>query len=94
MARGVDWPGANLKLGPPRGMDETQVTSLHVFTNGVTVVSCWELSDEEMAEVIKTGRVFLSIMSGKTMYPAFVGSESEVRAMIADYGAWPKKGKN
>lgn len=89
MARGIPWHGANRTLGPPRGMDETQVSRLPIFSNGVTCVSCWQFSDEEIAEIARTKRVFVSILSGQTQPPVFVGSESEVRSMCADYGVWP-----
>lgn len=90
MTRAVTWPGANKVLGPPQGMDETQVSNLPIFTNGVTCVSCWELSDEALAEIIRTKRVFISIFSGQTQPPVYVGSEDEVRDLVSDYGVWPK----
>jgi hypothetical protein len=70
-------------------MDETQVSSLPVYSNGVDCVSCWELTEEEKAEVARTGRIFLLItgFSG-TMPPSWVGGEEGVRAMIADNGVW------
>jgi hypothetical protein len=90
MGSPVQWPGANRILAPPKGMDETQCSNLAVFSNGVTCVSCWELSEEELDEIIRSRCVFLSVFSGGTQPPVFVGSEDEVRRMIADYGAWKK----
>lgn len=93
MGSPVVWPGANAVLGPPKGMDEQQCGALPIHRNGVTCVSCWELSEAEMREIIASRRVFISIFSGVTQPPVFVGSESEVRSIIADYGAWKRDGQ-
>lgn len=90
MANGTDFEGSNAKYSPPPGVSEDQCKTLHVFKNGACIVSCWELDDTELAEVIRTRRVFSSIWSGQTLYPQFVGSESAVHAVVADFGAvWP-----
>lgn len=52
----VTFPGVNRTYAE----DQPQYTPLPVmaFKNG-QVISCWELSDEELAEVIKNKRVYL-----------------------------------
>ena len=87
MAHGIKWDGANAAYAPPHGVSEDQCATLHVFRNGACIVSCWELNDEELAEVIRTRKVFQSIWSGTTLYPSFIGSESTVHALVADFGA-------
>lgn len=91
MGQPANWHGANKTLGPPRGKDETQVGSLPVFTNGVQCVSCWELSDEELAEVVRSKRVFLVVMYGQSQPPVYVGTEETARTVCADYGLWRKE---
>ena len=86
MAYPVKFDGANSYLGPPPGSEN--VTGLYTFTNGVNSVSCWELSEAEIAEILKTKRVFLSALSGRSQPPVFVGGEEETRSMCADYGVW------
>lgn len=86
MAEGVEFAGANRRYAPPEGVSEDQCKTLHVFTNGACLVSCWQLSDDEIAEVIRSRRVFLSVWSGGTLFPVFVGSESVTRGVVADYG--------
>ena len=89
MANPVRFEGANKVYGPPSGRDD--VGTLHTFCNGTCIVSAWELTDEELAEITRTRRVFLSVMSGTVLYPLFVGSESVVRSVVVDYGAiWTK----
>jgi hypothetical protein len=85
----VAFPGHNRTLAAPKG--EENVQPLPIFGNGTCCVSCWQLSAEELAEVIESGgKVFISIFMGKTLPPVFVGSESTTRGLIADYGVWKR----
>lgn len=89
MAEAVYFEGANRKLGPPRGAEN--VGDLYTYTNGHCSVSCWQLTPEEIAEVARTGRLYVSILSGTSQPPVFLGGEEEVRALVVDYGGvWPK----
>lgn len=86
MADAVNFPGSNFTfMAPP---DRDDVRDLHSFRqhDGPCNVSCWELRPDELDEVNRTGKVFLSVMSGLSFYPAFVGSESVVRSVAVDYG--------
>lgn len=90
MGVAVEFPGTNIRLTAPRGRDD--VNTVHAFTNGTMCVTCWQFSQEEADEISRTGRVYLSIMSGKTMPPAFVGSETATRDLCVDYGGtFPKQ---
>lgn len=97
MAQGIDFPGSNKTYTSPgtrEGTPDDRVRDLHVFTNGVCIVSCWKLTPEEIEEVNKTGCIFISIMSAPQLYPFFVGSEKNVRDVIQDFGgAWKREGK-
>lgn len=86
MAHAVDFAGSNFTFKAPEGRDD--IGDLHTFRqpNGPCNVSCWQLTAEELAEVNRTGRVFLSIMSGSIFFPAFVGSEEECRKLVVDCG--------
>lgn len=93
MAHGIPFKGANIFFGPPPGKEDA-INGIAAFTNGVCVVSCWELTDEEIAEIVKTKQIWCSVMSGQTMYPHYVGTESVVRELNADYGLWKKEENN
>lgn len=80
----VNFSGANCVYKAPPGRDD--VGDLPTFKNGACIVSAWELSDEELQEVLRTRRVFLSSFSGDTLFPVFLGSESVVRSVVVDYG--------
>ena len=89
MAVAVDFKGANCLLRAPP--DNDSVGELPIFRNGVTSVSCWELTPEELAEVVRTGRVYVAVLSGKqSQPPVFAGSETAVRDMTSDYGVWKR----
>lgn len=89
MAQPVEFHGQNGVLGVQKE-SEHNVDPLPVFRNGRSCISCWELSDAEMEEIIKTKRVYVSVFYGLTQPPIFIGSETNVRAVNADYGVWRK----
>lgn len=71
----VDFEGANLKIAEHQ---PEYITLPAMVTEGGEVVSCWEFSDEELAEVMKTKRVyFLQNTFGDALQP--------IRAAVALY---------
>lgn len=91
MARGVNWHGANFELARPKGQDEQQCNSLYVFRNGHDCVSCWELTPDEIAEIVRTGKVFVVISYGWSQPPIYIGLEEDCRQLTADHGTWKKE---
>lgn len=85
MAQGIPFPGANKVFTAPKG--RADISDLHVFANGKAIVSAHFLSEAELVEIVRTRTVFLSVLSGNSLYPVFVGSEETVRRVVADYGA-------
>lgn len=66
---------SNHVLGRPTDMTEAECDPLSVFVDGKRVVSCWKLTADELAEVNRTGRVWLMVI-GVTMPPALVMGNS------------------
>ncbi len=67
---------SNVVLGRPEGMSDDECSCLSVLrteTDGGTpvVVSCWKLTADELQEIIRTGRVWLTVC-GQTMPPVTV----------------------
>lgn len=89
MGTPVKFSGYNVNLMPP--LNSENIAAIPVFNNGVCTVSCWELSDEEVAEIVKSRRVFLTVLFGKTSPPVYVGSEQAVRDVVSDYGVWKRE---
>ena len=86
----VQFKGCNTMLGPPVGFDETSVRSMSTFSNGVHSVSCWAFTAKEVEEINRTGHVFVSVFSGKSQPPIYIGTEEDTRNLIADSGVWRK----
>lgn len=81
--------GANTLMKAPDGAENVQ--DMFVFRNIHAAVSCWELSPEEIEEISRTGRVYLSVLMGGAQPPVYVGSEDTVRSVVVDFGpVWPK----
>ena len=64
---------ANMVLDPPEGVDLDKCGPLNVFRflaqDGIQrTVSCWKVTDEELTEIQRTGRVWLVVM-GSGMPP-------------------------
>lgn len=62
----IEFPEANLRLVGPPGVSD--ILPLPVFTDGRHVASVWELSDEEIADLVKTRRLYLVVV-GQTHPP-------------------------
>lgn len=77
MAEPIKFQQANDVLLPPENMTEEQCATLPIFRGKTSdmisdcVVSCWQLSDEELEEVKRTGKVFVGAL-GKTHPPIFI----------------------
>ena len=84
MGEPVYFEGANRRLGPPPGAEN--ISTLYTYSNGLCSVSCWQLSEAEIDVIRRTGRVYVSVLSGHTQPPVFVGGEEEVRSLVVDYG--------
>ncbi len=63
------FPQVNKTLGKPASMTDEECAPLPVFTDGRVCVSCWALTDEEIADLVKTRRLWLLVWSGATQPP-------------------------
>lgn len=87
MANPIHFEGVNKVLTAPEGCTEP-VREMPVFTNGTTCISCWKFSAEELAEIAATGQVWVSVMSGGTQPPIFVGNYGNTRDVNENLGVW------
>ncbi len=62
MAQPQNFPQANFTWDTPQGEDPAKVEPLRVYRDGSHNLSCWRLSAEELAEINRTGRVWLWVM--------------------------------
>jgi hypothetical protein len=84
MGKPVDFEGTNVVFGPPEGRDD--VGTVRAFRNKACVVVCWELTPDELREIVETGRIYISQMSNGGLAPHYVGTRNDVRAIVQDYG--------
>ena len=70
MARPIDFPEANLRLLPPEGHEDS-VIAMSAFRDAGVVVSCWQLSAEDLRRIAETGEIWLSVQ-GHTAPPVFI----------------------
>lgn len=76
----VTFPEQNFTFHKPNDMTDEQCSSLSVFKGHDTenipcIVSCWQFSKEDLEEIQKTGRIWLSI-TGHTMPPVSLFTEN------------------
>jgi hypothetical protein len=84
----VNFPEAQQFLGRPGDMEEADCAALPIC-RGVfdgdgaaypVVISCWEPTAEERAEIAAGGKVYLHLI-GRTMQPAMVSTRIEARTL-------------
>lgn len=91
MAQPINWYGANKVLTAPEGR-EGDIQSMSVFNNGLLSVSCWELTKDEIMDIIQNRCIFIGIIAGESSPPIIVGTEDHIRRILVDYGKVWKKG--
>ncbi len=90
MSEAIPWHGQNKRL---TSTNDDRLREICVFNNGSFSVSCWQLTAEELTDIIQNGgKVYLAVLFGKSQPPCFVGSEDSVRSVVVDYGpVWKKE---
>lgn len=88
MAVPTDFRGSNTVLGRPATMTDDQCEALNVLRtiteDGFPVtISCWKVTAEELAEINKTGRIWLSVV-GTTTPPVVVLGQCPFYQIQAD----------
>jgi len=79
----VDFPAANFTFTKPACMTDEQCSDLRVWKGDVpdgecsfpVIISCWQFSKEDLEEIAKTGKIWLSV-SGQTTPPVSLFTEN------------------
>lgn len=76
----VEFEQCNFTFTKPASMTDEECLPLRVFKGNDTlgtpvIISCWQLSKEDLEEIAKTGRIFLTIC-GNGMPPVSLQTES------------------
>jgi hypothetical protein len=60
---------SNKVLGKPSSMSDEECAALPIYTNGAYCVSCWDLTDEDIANIVKMRKLWVYVWSGTTQPP-------------------------
>jgi hypothetical protein len=84
MSKPVYFNGANTVLSAPLGQ-ELEIGPITLMRENIANVTCWELTDEEVADIIKHRRVYVGVLSGDAFYPQIVGTVSTFKGLPPQY---------
>lgn len=77
MAQSVGFEQANFVFHAPENMTPDQCADLPTFVSDGQIISCWRLSETELATIAKTGVVWLSI-TGMGMPPVAIAASGMI----------------
>lgn len=79
MAEATTFPESNIRLTGPQGENDPDVYTLEARRLDGTVVTCWQLTDEDVAEINASGgKIWVSVW-GHSMPPMIVtGRKADV----------------
>jgi hypothetical protein len=91
MGIGISHPAGNITFKAPRG-EEDRVGELvaYMTTNAdgtaiTSITTCWEMTDEEIAEIVRTKQVMMNVMGGGL--PAhYISSATHMREFVTAFG--------
>lgn len=61
----INFPQANVKLVGPQGENDPNVQPMAAHAQNGMFTSCWELTDEEIAELSQTKKIYVMVVSGQ-----------------------------
>lgn len=64
MGSPVDFPESNMTFSKPESMTNDECQPLPAFVDGQQIISCWELTEEEIMDIVRTKKVWLSVVGG------------------------------
>jgi hypothetical protein len=84
----IEFNGSNVVFAK----DQKQYDPLPAFRDKVQAVSCWELTEDEMAEINKTGVVWLSqLHHGQPLQPVRLDTLQPLAVMIGNLNVLENK---
>lgn len=71
----IDFPQSTKVLQKPELMLDTECKPLPIWSDGKECVSCWRPTLKERVRILISGKVWLSVLSGRTQPPVFITGE-------------------
>lgn len=72
----VPFPEVNVVLQKPKSMTDEECTPLPIYRGGGECISCWQLTTEELMEVLQSKRIWIRVLSGKSQPPIALETSS------------------
>lgn len=82
MANPIGFRESTHVIGKPVNMSEEACGQLPVYADGQQFISCWKLTPAELEEVLHTGVVYISILSGTELPPCWVAGANPFRQPV------------
>ncbi|MCM1543685.1 MAG: hypothetical protein NC110_00140 [Ruminococcus sp.] len=71
----IDFPQSTKVLQRPEEMLDTDCKPLPVWSDGKECVSCWRPTFKERLKILVSGKVWLSVLCGRTQPPVYITGE-------------------
>lgn len=92
MAHPIKFFEQNIVYTKPPTMTDEECCSLPAYTNGEQIISCWELTPEELKEINETGKVWLSVFGQITPPVCVMGNIPFYRVSNQEAGVVVREG--
>lgn len=74
----IKFKEANKNLLKPNSMTDKECGSLWVFNDEKQCISCWKMTFKQRIKALIYGKIWLSVLSGKTQPPVWVDCDKTV----------------
>lgn len=68
----IKFKEATKNLLRPANMTDEECSSLWVYSDGMQCISCWKMSFRQRISALVFGKVWLSVLNGKTQPPVWL----------------------
>ena len=74
----IKFKEANKNLSKPESMSDNECGSLWVYSDNDQCISCWKMSLKQRINALIYGKMWLSVLSGKTQPPVWLDCDKTV----------------
>lgn len=74
----IHFKEATIELKKPASMTDEECASMWVWNDGSQSISCWKMSWKERIKLLFHGRVWVSVLAGKSQPPIWVDPSKTV----------------